>query len=838
MVPLSWFRVMDAMTAATASASSSAVEAEAAEAVASSSSSTVTAPTTQDCCLSLSTVVELSARCDVPKEEVPLLLSLLHDMGHLMWHDEPDLRNVVILDPVAYLVAPTTIIICKLRPDDDDSTHHFMDSHRVCEQRHKHEWKKLQRHGILHTVLLPILWKDYKQDHIDTLLSLMVKFSLLVPLRSSTSTATSATASTASSVVEEYLVPALLEPAPSASEVLVDWTDQPTQSCYIIFTLTPDLEGMSTIMQADLVEHGFLPGGTFERLIGKVVQWYQTTTKGSSINFDSVVLYKDAAILSFGRQRLRLIHCRDIHSVRVDVEGTYPLVVQQRLVDFVDKIISECMPSLRHMTAVPYFSGAPAAAAAGTGTAANVEDSGNGDEKSTTTATTTTTTSSKVLQKELLPNELLIPLRQLRAAGKGDSMLVWRGGRTLITKKDVVAQYNPWLQLYQPRGHYDVFISYRWGNYDSAFASALFDMCTNFAIGEKRRAIEVFVDRFRLKEGRQFQSDFAAALTHSLLAVPIVSADALQKLLTHDVELVDNVLLEWIMILEASKAKRIERVYPLLFGSRSQHATPPSQEQVQQQDEKQQINTSSLASATTALQVANFFAEGVKDRLPTVIPRATLQLADKLLKENDIIPSAQFHVCTVYSVVEELLKFLLFTAWDKGDPSSLVETCAVHVINVLNECDEAKLDAVTEPELVSPHPPTADAAGATGNALVTPSVLSVTAADRATNSSNSNSNSHPYTGAGAGAGTGTILRALHTLTVLEVGELMDRVGYPKWREPFVERMVTGEVLASCEEASDLADEAVGVDSKLVQKGLMKRIDEWKRDGVHIPATAT
>ena len=105
-VPLTWFKTIDQM-----------------------------ADTRKDC-LSLQEVAAAAERCGASAEEVPLLLAFLHDMGHLMWLDEPGLRDVVILDPVSYLVVPATIIICKLTPDHEDSTHHFMACHRECERMH------------------------------------------------------------------------------------------------------------------------------------------------------------------------------------------------------------------------------------------------------------------------------------------------------------------------------------------------------------------------------------------------------------------------------------------------------------------------------------------------------------------------------------------------------------------------------------------------------------------------------------------------------------------------------------------------------------------------------
>src|SRR5688572_14205133 len=91
-------------------------------------------------------------------------------------------------------------------------------------------------------------------------------------------------------------------------------------------------------------------------------------------------------------------------------------------------------------------------------------------------------------------------------------------------------------------------------------------MFTNFSVGADNRAVEVFLDRKRLQKGRRFQSDFAAAVTHSHIAVPVISTSALERLYDHSPDVVDNVLMEWIIILECAAAKRLHKVYPIVFA--------------------------------------------------------------------------------------------------------------------------------------------------------------------------------------------------------------------------------------------------------------------------------
>ena len=585
-------------------------------------------------CLLLSNLTSLCRRNGVSTQELPCMLTFLHDVGHLMWLDEPGLCDVVVLDPVSYFVTPATIIICKLTPDHDDTTHHLMECHSECERLHRREWIQLKRDGVLHSSLLSVLWRDYAA-HREVLLQLMVKFGLLVPLHTA-------------DAVTQYLVPTLLPPASLLDPIVSQWTDQRSSRCYLVFTLAEDLEQSTTLTEADLRSAGFLPGGMFERIVGKALSWSQDTVRGSSINLQSVLLHKDVVVLAFGRQRFRLVHCPDLHCVRVDIEGDNPIGIQQKLLDFACKIIDECMRSLCCFVAVCI-------------------------------ATSAVAHTEKTI-KELLPSDLLIPLEQLRKAGKGESMLTRRGGRTLMSLPEIRSSYGQWLQLFELRDRYDVFISYRWGTHDSAFTERLFDMFSNYSMGASNRAVEVFLDRKRLREGRQFKSDFASALTHCAVALPMVSVDALECMVNHNPANCDNVLLEWIIILECFAVKRLQQVFPILFGEREASGLQNNE-----------------------VIVRNFFAHPIKDQLPHVSPTTTLSQAAALLCENGMTPSEKFSTCTVNSVVHDLLLFLLCQASDIPG-AQMVEAVADRVVGLLADCKEVVHESPDHAPVVSLSP--------------------------------------------------------------------------------------------------------------------------------------
>jgi len=317
----------------------------------------------------------------------------------------------------------------------------FTNHHRICERLHNKEWIELTQEGVLHFKLLVILWEEY-MNHSHTLISLMTKFGLLVPLRSDCGEVT------------QFIVPTLLPRARMDDPSIVQWSTAACSSCYFVFTLDEELCSNAIVSESDLKKVGHLPRGTFERIVGKALSWSQRTAKASTLNLQSVILHQDNAVLSFGMQRFRLVLCNDIHCVRIDIEGEHPLAVHQKIMDFIRSIINEFMKCLCFFPAILFPS-----------------------------TTACSKHSADVLSTDFSPSDMLIPLVQLRKAARGESVLTLRGGRPLMSMDDIKRNYWPWLVLYSLRPNYDVFVSYRWGNNDSEFTQALFDMFTNFTIG-------------------------------------------------------------------------------------------------------------------------------------------------------------------------------------------------------------------------------------------------------------------------------------------------------------------------------------------------------------------
>jgi hypothetical protein len=162
---------------------------------------------------------------------------------------------------------------------------------------------------------------------------------------------------------------------------------------------------------------------------------------------------------------------------------------------------------------------------------------------------------------------------------------------------------------------------------------------------------------------------------------------------------------------------------------------------------------------------------------------------------------------TVHSIVHELLGFLLCKASDFG-ARQLVGSFADKVVRLLRDCGDAALDAV------------AATSGDTAGADVAPT----TAIEAAKAPPVAQSSSVPATGVAT-------IRPLKSLTVEEVGHALAALELDKLIPIFAANKVTGKLLASCDEVSELMSEDVGVPTKLIAKMLLEQIEEWKTQGV-------
>ena len=520
----------------------------------------------------------------VEKDAIPLFLRFLNDMGMVLWLNEDGLRDVVILDIITSFVEPATRIICNHTSKPTEKTIQNTKIQNHFKKKRNAEWDLMTLRGVVEKrLLIEILqFRDDAEDlKYDTgiVVNMMLKYGLIVTLEQ---------AQDHSNHIEQesnamYLVPSLLPNVICHPCVVNDqnWIAmQQIRSCYYIFCTDKKYLSKDKVDSRALKSQGFLPRGFMERLIGKAVKWSQLTN--IACIFDDEYLYQNYAHLSYGNQRFRLVCIPEINCIRLDVEGEHPPPIHDRISEQINICIKECMGSL-------YF-----------GSFLRLDDMEELDERFT-----------------------LVNLEAVRK----DKYCIRYEGRLLDRK-----MFSSWVTSIETLPSYDVFISHRWDDNDDIVTKMLYDnFLGNYSIGCEYRAVQVFYDDVRMRGGHQLQKVFGKALINSTVFVPIVCYSALQRMLTHDPQQVDNLLIEWMLALECMQYpthSKVRGICPLIFGGKSEG------------------------------ECVSPFDASIKDRLPDTIPTKSIEIVKSLLEENGVQQSTKLDSLTVRSVYEELLKYL------------------------------------------------------------------------------------------------------------------------------------------------------------------------------------
>ena len=260
----------------------------------------------------------------------------------------------------------------------------------------------------------------------------------------------------------------------------------------------------------DMERDVFLPSGLFPSLVGKIVGEGQRV---HGISVEDMDLHGDRISTAFGRHKFTLQVARSPDVIEVIVRVGTPLLIVSRILELTEMAVAEIMPSL-HVGILVHQSGgvctdgrAPQLA----GCLVLLSGAGGLQER-------------------------------VDAAGAPDIAI---GKNQRLSVLQAMNVFGPFLT---PKGllhSYHAFISYRWSDFDTELATALFNGLTVSVLPDGT-PLDVFLDRRRLEDGRMLTTDFATALIHSTVVVPIVSFKALERMLAlvHDSN-IDNVLLEW-----------------------------------------------------------------------------------------------------------------------------------------------------------------------------------------------------------------------------------------------------------------------------------------------------
>eukprot|EP01047_Picozoa_sp_COSAG01_P047861 COSAG01_NODE_4611_length_4879_cov_9.632845_3_plen_851_part_01 len=440
--------------------------------------------------LSFARAVELARDAGLPvslslavEKEVRAELCFLHQLGILMYFDEPGLDDIIVLDP-QWLVTAATRIICEF-------SIHFLPEHEAAMKTMSKSWNALKKRAELNIELLTPLWPEHDDDAKRQLLQLMAKFGLITPQRQRS----------------VFLVPSLLRDANSdALYAQAAAARAPARDCqhtaYFVFCLR-DHDGAALIADDSLCdmqqlnELGFLPNGLFPRVVGKCVAWSQST-HGAAPTLNS-----SNCIFAFGGDRFMLNELPDRNAIRL-VLFQDNVVACERVAALIKDVLAECMPHLCYQIMLP----APAL---------------------DPTAVDTT---------GYPPREdgYLVPLELVRVAAstEGSAGGIWTGHKQSL-QHELQSEYSLWLPSVGKLQSYDIMLSYRHAaKKDTACALKLFDGCgsDDFVFGERRRNLRVFLDRVRLSVGSRFMEDIMHAMLHSRVICPVVSASATLRMET------------------------------------------------------------------------------------------------------------------------------------------------------------------------------------------------------------------------------------------------------------------------------------------------------------------
>ena len=242
-----------------------------------------------------------------------------------------------------------------------------------------------------------------------------------------------------------------------------------------------------------------------------------------------------------------------------------------------------------------------------------------------------------------------------------------------ITPQYVRSIYRPWVVNTNMLSSYDVFISHRWHKDVDVVVDQLYDTFLGKVVGSEMRSIKVFYDKVRLKVVQEFQKAFGKALMNSTIVVPILCTSALRTMLSHDPTQEDYILIEWMLALECRRDlthSKIRGIYPLMFGERKADGS-----------------------------VGDLFDEGIIDRLPEVIPTASIEVVRTVLTKNGIRESSTLTYYTVRGVVREITKYQGLCGWKY--PNGFIREAAENIMKLLEVNFRVHYDEMTQNDITA-----------------------------------------------------------------------------------------------------------------------------------------
>ena len=466
-------------------------------------------------CLEFEKVKDICSDCGMGttlelNNETVMMLKFFHQMGLIMYHHETALKHLVVLDPARFLVERASEVVCQhdtIESDDYSPPEERRVLMQTLESQKPHQYEDFKK-GVLHReILREFLWKDVANNR-DELKLLMTKYQLMVPL----------TNEDESENEDRFLVPSLLLPEQQKNQVNdhraeslgLKWKDTGSeQPCtgteiknellaaalgekvefkkeewdkfqvadlssdsyiragiryfkrvcarlvaYFIFGHKDIIENYRTknrgyVSVDDVKGEGFLPKGLFAAVLGSIVAECE---RFHGMSFCDMKMTTSSISTAFGLHEFVLRQLPEYKMMELILMVDSPLHVVERLLKLIGEAVSKLMPSLRFAVCIDQEGGAcrDGQVKAPTGTLVILDGEGGLEQR---LRISTPNEYIKVAPRQSLSAD--------EARGKFGRWLIPVG---LIDRKTSDSYFEYF---------YHVFLSYRWGNFDTDLVKAL-----------------------------------------------------------------------------------------------------------------------------------------------------------------------------------------------------------------------------------------------------------------------------------------------------------------------------------------------------------------------------
>lgn len=418
------------------------------------------------------------------EDEVLTMLKFFHELGYVMHHNDPALKELVILDPISFSIKPTSRIMCKLDIHED----YFIEAAR---KNGGNLFGKLSR-GLLDRRLLSYFWSDCLQ-HQQELEALNVKYGLFIPIVDEEQADRC-----------EYLVPAQLPKTLTTSN-----SSEDKLVAFLVFSHSDIMEEWrgkkkGYVSVEDAKSQGFLPRCLFSVIAGRILEHAQCVF---NMSYDDMKLSNTEMSLSFQKHKFSIRELPDYNMLQILIRVETGLMIADTIVNLVEKTLSRVMPGLKFALIVPSDGGKLI-----NGLAVDCRS-----PMPNCTSHLVIVDGKGGLQQKLDDNAHV-------------EIAIGPGIR--ISAVESRKRFEGFLPPKGYREWYDAFLSYRWSDFDTELNVAVFSKISMELIGVNDRQVQAFLDRIRLRDGQNFSTEFSSAIVSSTGAVPIVSFAALQRMLT------------------------------------------------------------------------------------------------------------------------------------------------------------------------------------------------------------------------------------------------------------------------------------------------------------------